>query len=80
MTLIELQWGCAKKTAPLAINLVDHVLWRHFLGVHILAQVEVNEVVALSAEGVVGMQFRTLAEDKIIGGLARVDAGDLVVV
>ena len=78
--MIELQWGCAKKRPPLAINLVDHVLWRHFLGVHILAQVEANEVVALAAEGVVGMQFRTLDEDKIIGGLDRVDAGDLVVV
>jgi len=38
--------------AALAVDFVDDVLWRHVLRVHVLSEVEADEVVALAAEGV----------------------------
>ena len=64
----------------LASHLVDDVLGWHFCGVHILAEIQADEVVLLSAEGVFGMEFGALDQDKVFRDLYRFYTGDFVVV
>ena len=66
--------------AALLVAGVDHVLGRHRLRVHVLVDVQAEEVVDLAAEGVGGVQLGPLDEDEVVGGVDRVGARDVVVV
>ena len=59
---------------------VDHVLGRHVRRIYIFVDVQGDEVVALSPEGVVRVQLGSLDQDEVVGHGDRVYPGDSVVV
>ena len=71
--------GQPDRTA-LAADLVDDVLGRHLLCVHVLVNIDADEVVPLAAEGIVRMQFGPLDEHEVAWGLDGIDKGDFVMV
>ena len=66
--------------APLLVDVVDYHLRRQPLRVHVLADVETDEVMSLAAERVRRMQLRTRDEDEVVRSLDRLHPCDRVVV
>ena len=64
----------------LTYGLVDDMLWRHVLGIHVFMNVQNHKMVRLSAERIFRMKLGTLDKDEVVRKGYGVDSGDLVVI